>query len=88
MDTDASSLACISQRAWKDRRTAIRIFLLLVCNVHFLMSTVDAGLSPRIRQLIAQHRASLVSLRVQLELLPDIAAELQEYASEHNVCEQ
>lgn len=54
----------------------------------FLMSSVDAGLSPRIRQLIAQHRASLVSLRVQLELLPDIAAELQEYASEHDVCEQ
>jgi len=52
------------------------------------MSSVDAGLSPRIRQLIAQHRASLVSLRVQLELLPDIAAELQEYASEHDVCEQ
>lgn len=88
MDTDASSLACISQRAWKDRRTAFRIFLLLVYSVHFLMSSVDAGLSPRIRQLIAQHRASLVSLRVQLELLPDIAAELQEYASEHDVCEQ
>ena len=100
-DRDASRLECVdrwtqTRHRWlafhKERgRTGERLsesFFCLYTACIFLMSSVDAGLSPRIRQLIAQHRASLVSLRVQLELLPDIAAVFQEYASEHDVCEQ
>lgn len=100
-DRVASRIGCVDQwtqtrHRWfafhgERRKTGERLFesfFFLNATCIFSMSSVDAGLSPRVRQLIAQHRASLVSLRVQLELLPDVAAELQEYPSEHNVCEQ
>lgn len=43
---------------------------------------IDAGFAPRVRQMQAQHRATIATIRAQLEVLPDVAAELEEQGTE------
>ena len=39
-------------------------------------------LAPHVRPMMAQHRSTIAMLRTQLEILPDVAAELEEQTTE------
>ena len=40
-------------------------------------------LAPHVRPMMAQHRSTIAMLRTQLEILPDVAAELEAVSYTH-----
>lgn len=47
--------------------------------------TIEAGLAPRLRQMIVQHKNVMTQIQAHLNLLPDMAADLEEYEGERHV---
>ncbi|KOS13715.1 e3 sumo-protein ligase nse2 [Malassezia pachydermatis] len=46
--------------------------------------TIEAGLAPRLRQMIVQHKNVMTQIQAHLNLLPDMAADLEEYEGERH----